>query len=111
MAEHQVVSFQRTVTTVTHATSCRTLTSELTRRRDFIQPSPDESSYETRSRRSHPPFCSTASHETKSERHNYDRIPGSWFFITAYGAGARALFSPSTERAMAMVALARAASP
>jgi hypothetical protein len=28
MAEHQVVSFQRTVTTVTHATSCRTITVE-----------------------------------------------------------------------------------
>ena len=32
MAEHQVVSFQTTVTTVTHATSCRTLTPELTAR-------------------------------------------------------------------------------
>jgi hypothetical protein len=34
------------------------LTSELTRRRDFNQESPDELSYETRSRRSRPTICS-----------------------------------------------------
>jgi len=32
---------------------------ELTRRREFNQASPDESSYETRSRRSRPTICST----------------------------------------------------
>src|SRR5438067_12583327 len=32
-------------------------TSELTRRREFIQASPDQSSYETRSRRSRPTIC------------------------------------------------------
>src|SRR5436309_11654144 len=36
--------------------SCRTV--ELTRRREFNQASPDESSYETRSRRSRPTICS-----------------------------------------------------
>src|SRR5947209_9822792 len=35
-------------------------TVELTRRREFIQASPDESSYETRSRRSRPTICSAA---------------------------------------------------
>ena len=37
---------------------CRT--SELTRRREFIQASPDQSSCETRPRRSRPTICSTA---------------------------------------------------
>jgi len=36
-------------------------TSELTGRRDFIQLSPDQLSYETRSRRSGPTICYTAS--------------------------------------------------
>jgi hypothetical protein len=45
-------------------------TIELTRRREFIQASPDESSCETRSRRSRPTICYTAisamgSHEAK----------------------------------------------
>ena len=34
------------------------ITSELTRRREFIQPSPDQSSYKTRHRRSRPTICS-----------------------------------------------------
>src|SRR5438874_582486 len=33
------------------------ITSELTRRREFIQASPDQLSYETRSRRSRPTIC------------------------------------------------------
>jgi hypothetical protein len=37
MAEHQVVYFKTTVTTATHATSCRTLTSELSGRGDYEQ--------------------------------------------------------------------------
>src|ERR1041384_2981323 len=36
-------------------------TVELTRRREFIQASPDQLSYETRSRRSRPTICSVAS--------------------------------------------------
>src|SRR5260370_25389214 len=35
-------------------------TAELTRRREFIQASPDESSYETRPRRSRPTICYVA---------------------------------------------------
>ena len=42
------------------STLTNNLTAELTRRREFIQASPDQSSYETRSRRSRPTICSTA---------------------------------------------------
>jgi len=44
-----------------HSICCRSnITFELTRRREFIQPSPDESSCETRSRRSRPTICYAA---------------------------------------------------
>ena len=46
------------VTTATHSTSCRTPTVELTRWRDFTNASPDQLSYEARSRRSRPTICS-----------------------------------------------------
>src|SRR5437016_1149153 len=41
-------------------------TFELTRRREFNQASPDESNYETRSRRSRPTICSTALSPTRN---------------------------------------------
>jgi len=37
MAEHQVVSFETTVTTATHATSCRTRTSGVTGRAEHCE--------------------------------------------------------------------------
>src|ERR1051325_10913749 len=51
------------------------LTVELTRRRDFFQPSPDQSSYETRSRRSRPTICYGAMPEDVRPPPSFNSLP------------------------------------
>ena len=59
-------------------------------------------------RDSGPRSCSTAS--LQRAKGNNEALPNSYFFKGDGGGGTGALFSPSTERAMAIVAFARGAS-